>query len=100
MIQLYYVLDETHTEFQTILQAELDQLADWFTVNKLSISFVKTNYMLFTGIRSSFKKDSLYLTLHDVVLDQPNNCNYLGLYVDKHLSFELHVNNVCTVVRA
>ena len=58
-------------------------------INKLSVNFKKTNYMLIT----SSKKEE-HLNIHNI--ERKSDIKCLGIYLDEHLKWETqiqHVNN-------
>ena len=80
------------------LQEDLNRLQTWFQVNKLSINCKKTNTILFCSQRSRHKNYDLNLELHGMRLNQTNEIKYLGLILDRHLTFEQHVAAICNKV--
>jgi len=95
---------------------EINKMAIWFRANKLAVNKNKTKYIIF---RTRGKK--LHDNLPEVVYDEneigcpfnpdlvttleryhnnhqkPDCRSYklLGIYLDEHLTFDLHVNNLC-----
>jgi len=95
---------------------EINKMAIWFRANKLAVNKNKTKYIIF---RTRGKK--LHENLPEVVYDEneigcpfnpdlvttleryhnnhqkPDCRTYklLGIYLDEHLTFDLHVNNLC-----
>ena len=54
----------------------------WFSVNRLSLNLVKTNYMLF---RSRPPDNELALTINNVVLPRVPATKFLGIIIDDSL---------------
>ena len=65
-----------------IIQLEIDKIADWLNVNKLSINTTKTKFMLF---RSSKKKHkhNITITINNNNIKQVKNTTFLGIIIDK-----------------
>ncbi len=82
------------------LQNDLNSLSVWFKVNKLSINCDKTNSILFCSQRSRHKNHQLSLTLNDTRLNQVSSIKYLGLIIDRHLTFESHVTKMSGKISA
>ncbi len=82
------------------LQSDLNNLSMWFKVNKVSVNCSKTKCILFCGQRSKHKNNVLDLTLNDSPLDQVNEIKYLGLVIDRYLTFEEHVKSICGKITA
>ena len=51
--------------------------------------------MLLCGKRSRMKNESLNITLNNVPVECVNEMKYLGIIIDRHLSFNGHVNILC-----
>ena len=78
----------------TQLQNDLTKLDTWCFDNKLSINYKKTKTMIF-GPRHLTKKttiDPFYMKQHR--LEMVDHYKYLGITLDKHLTFNLHLSNV------
>ena len=94
---LEYFADDTNifftgsnpNEVEFTMNEEIKLVLKYCAVNKLSVNFKKTNYML---ISSSKKK--IHLNIHNI--DRKSYIKYLGIYLDEHLQWEpqiQHVNN-------
>ena len=66
--------------------------------NKLSLNCSKTKSMLLCGRRSRLKNDSLAISIDDEHVECVTEMKYLGLIVDRHLTFEQHVTKLCSKV--
>ena len=66
-------------------------IIDWLRVNKLSLNLKKTHFVIFRRNRSKplIDKD---LIIDGVKIDMVDKTKFLGVIVDKHLSFYDHVN--------
>ena len=76
-------------EVEFTMNEEIKLVLKYCAINKLSVNFKKTNYML---ISSSKKK--MHLNIHNI--DCKSYIKYLGIYLDEHLQWEpqiQHVNN-------
>jgi hypothetical protein len=72
---------------------ELNKISDWFTANKLSLNVKKTKYTLFY---KKLQEVNLPLKLPDLFLNykeikQEDSIKFLGILVDKHLSWLPHI---------
>ena len=83
-------------------QTELDKLNTWFRSNKLFINVNKTNFMLFSS-----KQKEKYITLdnniHNLkisssIINCRDEVKFLGLLLDKNLSFKSHLKFLCKKV--
>ncbi len=78
-----------------MLQHDLNVLSKWFVVNKLSVNVGKTKAMLFTSNRSKYKHYELSVSLCNENVKHVYSMKYLGLILDPHLTFSLHINKLC-----
>ena len=79
---------------QSKLQNILNILLQWFTTNKLSLNVSKTKWMLICNNRSPFRNFNLYITDNDIPIDSVDTIKYLGLHVNRHRSFDAHIENI------
>ncbi len=82
-------------EIEWKLQSDIDNLKLGFECNKLSLNCTKTKSMLFCGKRSKHKSESLNIKIDDVTIECVPDMKNLGLVIDKHLTFDIHVNKLC-----
>ena len=54
--------------------------------------------MLFTSNRSKYKDAKLIVNVSGNQIEQVKEVKYLGLYLDQHLSFDTHIQKLCTKV--
>ena len=76
-------------EVEFTMNEEIKLVLKYCTINKLSVNFKKTNYMLITS-----SKKKIHLNIHNI--DCKSYIKYLGIYLDKHLQYESqihHLNN-------
>jgi len=71
---------------------ELNNMNNWFKVNKLSLNIDKTKYMIF------MKK--IGLLEHNIIIDQINVervtvAKFLGIQVEEKLKWDMQINSVC-----
>ena len=79
---------------QQNLQSEFEQLLKWFVANHSCINTGKTKLMLFSSNRSHLKDATLSITDGNECLEQVNTFKYLGIHLDRHLTFENHIDKV------
>ena len=76
-------------EVEFTMNEEIKLVLKYCAINKLSVNFKKTNYMLITS-----SKKKIHLNIHNI--DRKSYIKYLGIYLDEHLQWEpqiQHVNN-------
>ena len=77
------------------MNCELQKLADWFCVNKLSVNAVKTNFMFFGR-----KKDNctIPIILNGTPLDRVQTTKFLGVIIDDKFCWKDHINHICNKI--
>ena len=84
---------------EKIVNAELKKVKIWCDVNRLSINFSKTNFMI---IKSQKKKDDqVNVNIESAdgtinVLQRKQKIKYLGVLLDETMSFNHHISYICT----
>lgn len=74
------------------INKELDEINDWFKVNRLSLNVKKTKAMLFHQPRK--KVNNINIQIDNTNIEFVENFNYLGIVLDKNLSWKYHLNLV------
>lgn len=75
-------------EVEFTMNEEIKLVLKYCSINKLSVNFKKTNYMLITS------KKKIHSNIHNI--DCKSYIKYLSIYLDEHLQWESqiqHVNN-------
>jgi len=73
----------------------LEQVNSWLLANRISINSNKTKYINFS-YRGSHVIPEIYIG--DSVISATNEIKFLGIYLDKNLSFKPHIDYVSTKV--
>ncbi len=80
---------------QEQLNLELANVARWFDANKLSMNVAKTKVMHFRHCRNIRSNFELNVSINGVGIESVNEFKYLGVTLDKHLSFDVHIDKLC-----
>ena len=83
-----------------IIQTEIDKVAEWLNVNKLSLNTTKTKVILF---RSPNKKPSqiIKININGKNIEQVKTTTFLGIIIDECLTWKDHTAKVTKkIVRA
>lgn len=91
---LFFEGDSAH-ELQTKLDSDLPNVCKWLKTNKLSLNTNKTFCQLYT---MSHDQIAVNVMLDNKNITFVNKIKYLGLWIDDKLSWNEHINHVCTVV--
>ena len=74
---------------------ELARIIIWLKVNKLSLNLTKTNFMIFMIHPRQKKVNANFpLSLENTVIRQVTETKILGVLIDQHLSWKLHIDFV------
>ena len=87
-----YISGEDVTDLFRCLNHDLSKLNDWFKANKLSLNVNKTNYMLFNKNTALLPPD-VCLYIGTDKLEQVRCTKFLGLHIDDHLEWDIHINH-------
>ena len=82
----------SHSDYETVsanLQNHLTQLQTWFTNWRIKINAQKTHQLTITLRRQTCPPVYLY----GQALNQTDKVRYLGLYIDRRLTWNTHVNS-------
>ena len=83
--------DKDPQSLQTKINSELIKIMNWLKINKLTANYSKTNYIIFTKQRISFK---FIIEMGGTILEEVNEAKYLGVILDKKLNWKSHLNSV------
>ena len=78
-------------------QRDLDKLKEYFRLNKLTLNVSKTKFM---NILPKNKILPLYLPLKydESALEEVSEYKYLGIIIDKHLTWSKNINKICGTI--
>ena len=64
---------------------------DWFRANKLTLNLDKTACLLF---KKNGNKEEISLEVDNTEIKSSNNTKFLGLWLDSHLNWSIHLNKL------
>ena len=76
---------------ESVVNCELKKVSKWLNLNKLSLNADKTELIFFRSPQHSLNYDDISIKLNGKKLKPVDYVKYLGLYIDKHLSWNFHV---------
>ena len=76
---------------ETVVNTELKQVSSWMKLNKLSLNSDKTQLIFFHSQRHILNYDSISIKFNNKKLYPVDNIKYLGMYIDKYLSWDFHI---------
>ena len=75
----------------------LQAVVSWCNSNKLTINVNKTKYMLFKNRRKTLRVSGQVL-VGRTILESVESTSFLGICIDKNLTWKKHIDNVCNML--
>ena len=82
-----------------LINEDLNILYNWCIMNKLSINFAKTNYIILKNPQNKYVFLNESLKINNVNIAQSNSLKFLGVVIDPHLNWNAHTTNLVTQLR-
>ena len=79
---------------ETVVNTELKQVTKWLKLNKLSLNSDKTKLIFFHSKQHMFNYDGISIKFDNKRLVPVDNIKYLGMYIDKYLSWDYHIQQL------
>ena len=94
MSLIYIVHVKDLNDLELILNQELHAVGEWMKSNRLALSTLKTNFVLFHPKKLKPYK-SLNIKIDGVNIQEVSTVKYLGVTFDSNLTWKNHVNELC-----
>ena len=78
-------------ELERIMNNELKKINNWMNLNRLTVNYLKTNYIIFT--RGDLAKQ-FNIAMETHKLERVESTRYLGVQIDQHLNWNSHLKTV------
>ena len=103
----YFYADDTNLFIESkdlneiIPEIYLDLLSfsDWCVLNKLTINMTKTNYIVLKNPQNKICFPTNKILLNNSYITQSDTINFPGIYIDPHLNWSSHINNLLVKIR-
>ena len=95
--------DRKLKSLETVVNAELLNVCDWLSANKLSLNIKKTNFLIFHPYQKRLDYD-IQLKIYDnqinklISLERKDYVKYLGVLMDSNLSWKYHISHVASKI--
>ena len=76
------------------VNSELGKLSDWFAHNRLTLNYGKTEFIDFSKPGVGAIADNLVLKIDGNLIKRVNDSKFLGVYIDKSVSWRVHIDKV------
>ncbi len=85
-------------EIQVNIQEDLDRAIKWFKVNRLHLNVKKIKWSLLGTYQKISKAVDITINVGNAPLKQVSEYKYLGMWIDKNLNWNYHVDKMCSKV--
>ena len=86
-------------QISTSINSELNKIADWLAVNKLSLNVQKTKFMIFHyRQRVITENDIPCLVINNTIIERVTEFNFLGLTVNEYMNWNSHVQKIANKI--
>lgn len=93
---------KTWDELKEIVESDLIHLKQWFDFSRLTVNFSKTFFLPVTSYESNLPRyTSLSICLGNDTMRivSARSVRYLGVYIDSHLKWDVHIQNTHRTLR-
>ena len=84
--------DSADQDRNSVINGELDKVSNWLKLNKLSLNSSKTKALIFHTIQRNVTYPNIVVNSSPVEFVE--SFNYLGIEIDKHLSWKPHIHKI------
>ena len=100
MIQAFFLQNKDIKKLFDVGNKELKLVDQWLIANRLSVNVSKTKYILFSTAQSKLKTKKQTITLRQNKIEQVECIQFLGVYIQEHLSWSRHINHLISKLRS
>ena len=79
---------------ETVLNQDLNITSDWMKANRLSLNVDKSKLIIFKSRQKKFDNNNISIKLNGSKLDPIDHVKYLGLYLDRNLSWNVQIKHL------
>ena len=80
------------------MQTDLDSYGTWCKANKLTINTKKSNFVIYGTNQKLSRIRHCDIQLCNEPLIRTHTYKYLGVYLDSHLNYNVHIDKCCNLV--
>ncbi len=89
-----FYMSENEDDLRLALQFDLQTVSVWMTENRLSLNTAKTKFMML-GTKARLRRARPFsLSLNGDRIDTVTSFKYLGMILDSHLQFDVHIDKL------
>ena len=92
-----FFADKDINNLEKTINSELENVSDWLIANKLTLNISKSNFLVIHPLRKKLASE-IELKLNNEPLTNVEDTKYLGVIIDKNLSWKSHIQMVNTKI--
>ena len=82
-----------------LINSELEKIADWHAVNKLSLNVQKTKFMIFHYRQKIIMGNDIpSLMINNTLIEQVTEFNFLGLTINEYINWNSHTKKIANKI--
>ena len=89
-----YISSKSVYTIESELNSDLNILNWWLTLNRLSLNISKSKFIIIGSNQCLSNLDSISVTVDDKPIEEVSSFTYLGVIINKHLTWQDHVEYV------
>ena len=93
---LIYYAGNSLKDVEMVLQKCLDDVSQWYDGNRLVVNPSKCVSLLITAKHKQSEDNNLTVTMNNNAITQVNTTNYLGVNINECLSWDNHIEKLCS----
>ena len=86
---------KTPKTIETVVNFELKSVVKWLRLNQLSLNASKTELIFFRSNKHPLNYNKISIKLNGLKLTPVDFIKYLGMYIDHHLNWNIHIDELC-----
>ena len=94
MIHVLLIKAKSLKQWKTELNYDLKLCTEWLNANRLSLNIDKTKLFIFHSKKKCFDYSDISIKLKEVKLNPTHHVKYLGIFLDKDLSWDYQVTQL------
>ena len=86
--------NKNYKKLEDEINTSLDNITNWLKANKLMINVKKSNLIVFKVGNSQSARETINIYIENQILEPKDTAKYLGVYIDKRLSWDRHIEHI------
>jgi len=85
-------------KLERLINTELDNISNWFKLNKLSLNIDKTNFMIFKNKHSNKPGININIKIDNKEINKVTTTKFLGVLIDNNMDWKSHNSHVTKII--